>query len=93
MHEENVARGCAGPDAGRQCWACGAGVPRENDYCGKCGQGQGRYVHWYYRHSGAALLSLAAGPFALLSCSATERPNSADSSGVVRIKVTVGLCR
>jgi hypothetical protein len=47
------------------CWACGAGIPREDNYCGKCGQGQGRFVHWYYRHTGAVFLSLAAGPFAL----------------------------
>jgi hypothetical protein len=47
------------------CWACGAGIPQEDNYCGKCGQGRGRFVHWYYRHAGAVFLSLAAGPFAL----------------------------
>ncbi|HOW89461.1 MAG TPA: hypothetical protein PL037_04195 [Elusimicrobiales bacterium] len=65
MDQGNMAPGGAGSSAGRPCWACGAEVPRGNDYCGKCGQGQGRFVHWYYRHSGAALLSIAAGPFAL----------------------------
>ncbi len=47
------------------CWACGAGIPQEDNYCGKCGQGRGRFVHWHYRHVGAIFLSLAAGPFAL----------------------------
>lgn len=65
MEDGDIARGRDGSTAGRSCWACGAEVPQENNYCGKCGQGQGRFVHWYYRHSGAALLSLAAGPFAL----------------------------
>ena len=50
---------------GTACWGCGASVPRENNYCGKCGKGQGRFVHWYYRHVGAILISLVAGPFSL----------------------------
>ncbi len=56
--EDNISEKAA-------CWACGASVPRDDNYCGKCGQGLGRFVHWYYKHTGAVLMSLAAGPFAL----------------------------
>lgn len=47
------------------CWACGAGLDAGDNYCGKCGRGQGRYLHWYYKHWGAVVLTLALGPFSL----------------------------
>ncbi len=47
------------------CWACGTGLDVGDNYCRKCGKGQGGSIHWYYKHWGAAVLTLALGPFSL----------------------------
>lgn len=47
------------------CWDCGAQISAEDNYCRKCGKGQGERVHWYYKHSGAIVLTLFIGPFSL----------------------------
>ncbi len=47
------------------CWACGAHIAADDNYCRKCGKGQGGFVSWYYKHWGAILLTLALGPFSL----------------------------
>ena len=52
----------AGPCA---CRVCGANISVEDNYCRKCGQGQGRFVHWYYKHFGIVFLTFCAGLFSL----------------------------
>ncbi|MFA6434723.1 MAG: zinc ribbon domain-containing protein [Elusimicrobiales bacterium] len=47
------------------CWSCGAHIPAEDNYCRRCGKGQGPFVDWYYKHWGVVLMLLGAGPFAL----------------------------
>ena len=47
------------------CWSCGARIDQGDNYCRKCGIGLGSSVHWYYKHWGAVLLTLAMGPFSL----------------------------
>jgi hypothetical protein len=47
------------------CWFCGAHISAEDNYCRKCGKGQGRFVHWYYKHFGIVFITLFAGPFSL----------------------------
>ena len=47
------------------CWACGERISDEDNYCRKCGKGQGAFVDWYYRHWGMLVLIFCAGPFAL----------------------------
>ena len=43
------------------CWSCGANISAEDNYCRKCGKGQGRFVDWYYKHWGLVLLALGFG--------------------------------
>ena len=47
------------------CWACGTRISAQDNYCRKCGKGQGPFVDWYYKHWGLVLVALGAGPFAL----------------------------
>jgi len=47
------------------CWACGANIDAGDNYCRRCGKGQGGCVRWYYKHWGVLVLTLAMGPFAL----------------------------
>ena len=47
------------------CWSCGAHISAEDNYCRKCGKGQGRFIDWYYKHWGLVLLAIGFGPFAL----------------------------
>ena len=58
METDNETRSCA-------CWTCGAGIDAGDNYCRKRGKGQGSSVHWYYKHWGAVVLTLALGPFSL----------------------------
>jgi len=48
------------------CWACGSGISSEDNYCKKCGKGQGSFVPWYYKHWGIVIITLfGLGPFSL----------------------------
>ncbi len=47
------------------CWSCGSHMSPEDNYCRKCGKGQGPFVDWYYKHWGLIVLILGCGPFAL----------------------------
>ena len=48
------------------CWSCGAVISRGDNYCKKCGKGQGTYVPWQYKHRGVIILTLfGLGPFSL----------------------------
>ena len=47
------------------CWSCRADISVGDNYCRKCGKGQGRFVHWYYKHFGIVFLTLCAGPVSL----------------------------
>jgi len=48
-----------------KCWKCGAAISAQDRYCRHCGNGQGKYVKWYYQPTGILLLILLIGPFAL----------------------------
>ncbi len=47
------------------CWSCGAHISARDNYCSRCGKGQGSFVDWYYKHLGILILIFGAGPFAL----------------------------
>lgn len=54
------------PGAEGSCWACGAPVGPGDNYCRRCGKGQGARVPWCYRHWGIILITLLGlGPFSL----------------------------
>lgn len=59
---ERRGRECA---AGR-CWSCDHEVEAGDRYCRLCGQGQGKFLAWYYRPLWIIVLALTAlGPFVL----------------------------
>ncbi|MCG2725884.1 MAG: zinc ribbon domain-containing protein [Elusimicrobia bacterium] len=47
------------------CWACRAKIGAEDNFCRKCGKGQGKFVPWYYTHWGVIVLTFALGPLSL----------------------------
>ncbi|HVE13216.1 MAG TPA: hypothetical protein VNI01_07475 [Elusimicrobiota bacterium] len=50
-----------------QCWSCEASIDAADNYCRRCGQGQGACVFWYYRWWGILLMTvLGLGPFGLV---------------------------
>lgn len=52
--------------ASRPCWSCGAVISGADNYCKKCGVGQGSYLPWRYKHWGVlAVTLLGLGPFSL----------------------------
>ncbi|MDA8132555.1 MAG: hypothetical protein M0011_13710 [Elusimicrobia bacterium] len=54
------------PAEGSSCWSCGAVIDQGDNYCRRCGKGQGGSVPWYYRHWGVILITLLGlGPFSL----------------------------
>lgn len=48
-----------------KCWACGAEIDAADNFCRKCGKGQGRHISWYYTYWGLIILILLLGPFSL----------------------------
>ena len=57
----------SGGAASRPCWSCGAGIGGGDNYCKKCGKGQGNHVPWQYKHWGViAITLLGLGPFSLI---------------------------
>ena len=49
-----------------RCWSCAAPVDEDDRYCRRCGEGQGKYLAWYYRPLWIAALTLTVmGPFVL----------------------------
>jgi len=55
-----------GEQSGGLCWNCGEAVSAGDNYCKKCGKGQGSKVPWQYKHWGViALTLLGLGPFSL----------------------------
>ena len=62
MESRNIAFNEARPYA---CWSCGVHISADDNYCRKCGKGQGPFVDWYYKHWGLVLLTLGCGPFVL----------------------------
>ncbi len=47
------------------CWSCKAPIDAEDNFCRRCGKGQGKLTPWYYSHWGAIVLTFALGPFSL----------------------------
>lgn len=48
------------------CWSCRAPIDQDDNYCRRCGMGQGGHVPWQYKHWGvAAVTLLGLGPFSL----------------------------
>jgi hypothetical protein len=49
------------------CWSCTHPVDEADRYCRHCGNGQGRFLQWYYRPVWILVLTLTAlGPLSLL---------------------------
>ena len=52
--------------APRPCWSCASLVDAGDNYCKKCGKGQGDHVPWQYKHWGVIVITLfGLGPFTL----------------------------
>jgi len=49
------------------CWSCRAQIDAADNYCRRCGAGQGKHAPWYYKHWGIILITLLGlGPFSLI---------------------------
>ncbi|MDR1684142.1 MAG: hypothetical protein LBR90_01590 [Elusimicrobiota bacterium] len=48
------------------CWKCKQPIDTADNYCRRCGAGQGKHVAFYYKHWGVWLLFLLIGPFNLI---------------------------
>jgi hypothetical protein len=56
------------PDAApaAACWSCSTGIDAQDNYCRRCGSGQGEHLPWYYKTWGLIFLALfGLGPFVL----------------------------
>lgn len=61
-----------------RCWRCAHPIDDVDRYCRACGEGQGRFLAWYYRPVWIVLLALTAlGPFALILVMRTPRLGAA----------------
>lgn len=48
------------------CWDCGTAIDAQDNYCRRCGAGQGRFLAWHLKPFWIAVLALfALGPLAL----------------------------
>lgn len=48
------------------CWSCGATIDDQDNFCRRCGMGQGSHLPYYYKPFAIVLLTIfALGPFAL----------------------------
>ncbi|MBU2529609.1 MAG: hypothetical protein KKD35_01110 [Elusimicrobia bacterium] len=47
------------------CWACKTQIDAMDNFCRRCGKGQGKLTPWYYSHWGVIVLTFALGPFSL----------------------------
>ncbi len=60
-------------DTGR-CWSCESHTDEGDRYCRHCGNGQGRFLQWYYRPLWIAVLTVTLlGPLSLLLVWQTPR--------------------
>ena len=56
------------------CWSCAHPLDAADRYCRQCGNGQGRFLQWYYRPVWIMVLTVTArGPLSLLLVWRTPR--------------------
>ena len=78
------------------CWSCAHPLDAADRYCRQCGNGQGRFLQWYYRPVWIMVLTVTAlGPFSLFLLWRTPRLGWAGRwiATVVVVGVTVYLGR
>jgi len=76
------------------CWSCAHPLGAADRYCRQCGNGQGRFLQWYYRPVWIMVLTVTAlGPFSLFLLWRTPRLGWAGRwiATVVVVGVTVYL--
>jgi hypothetical protein len=76
------------------CWSCAHPLDAADCYCRQCGNGQGRFLQWYYRPVWIMVLTVTAlGPFSLFLVWRTPRLGWAGRwiATVVIVGVTVYL--
>jgi hypothetical protein len=76
------------------CWSCAHPLDAADRYCRQCGNGQGRFLQWYYRPVWIMVLTVTAlGPFSLFLVWHTPRLGRAGRwiATVVIVGVTVYL--
>jgi hypothetical protein len=76
------------------CWSCAHPLDAADRYCRQCGNGQGRFLQWYYRPVWIMVLTVTAlGPFSLFLLWRTPRLGWAGRwiATVVIVGVTVYL--
>jgi hypothetical protein len=76
------------------CWSCAHPLDAADRYCRQCGNGQGRFLQWYYRPVWIMVLTVTAlGPFSLFLVWRTPRLGRAGRwiATIVIVGVTVYL--